>query len=69
VTTLLPLMMASRFLQKKIPALCFDGTAELKISPLMNSLLLQLLWAELALVRNGLNLEVGGSRFVVATKG
>jgi hypothetical protein len=62
-------MMASRFLQKTIPAHCFDGTAELKMSPLMKSLLLQLLWAELALVRNGLNLEVGGSRFVVATKG
>lgn len=68
VSTLLPAMMASRFLQKKVPDRNFDATAELKISPWLNSLFLQLLLIELAAIRKGFNFPVGGSRFVIARK-
>jgi hypothetical protein len=46
----------------------FDATAELKISPWLNSLFLQLLRAELVLIRKGFNFPAGGSRLVVARK-
>lgn len=68
VTTLLPAMMISRFLQKKLTDKQFDATAELKISPWLNSLFSQLLSAELALIKKGFNFPVGGSRLVVARK-
>lgn len=68
VTTLLPAMMISRFLQKKVSDKQFDATAELKISPWLNSLLSKLLRSELALIKRGVNFPVGGSRLVVARK-
>jgi len=68
VTTLLPAMMISRFLQKKVSDKQFDATAELRISPWLNSLFSQFLRTELALIRMGLNLPSGGSRLVVARK-
>jgi 2-polyprenyl-3-methyl-5-hydroxy-6-metoxy-1,4-benzoquinol methylase len=68
VTTLLPAMMISRFLQKKVSDKKFDGTAELKISPSLNALFSKLLGAELALIKRGFNFPVGGSRLVVARK-
>jgi SAM-dependent methyltransferase len=68
VTTLLPAMMISRFLQKKVTDKKFDATAELKISPWLNSLFVRMLSAELALIKKGFNFPVGGSRLVVATK-
>jgi SAM-dependent methyltransferase len=66
VTTLLPAMMISRFLQKKVSDKQFDATAELKISPWLNSLFSKLLSAELALIKRGFNFPVGGSRLTVA---
>lgn len=68
VTTLLPAMMISRFLSKKVSAKKFDATAELKISPWLNSIFSRLLNAELALIKRGFNFPVGGSRLVVAKK-
>jgi len=68
VTTLLPAMMISRLLQKKVPDKCFDATAELKITPWLNSLFFGLLGAELAVIKKGLNFPAGGSRLVVARK-
>lgn len=68
VTTLLPAMMISRFLQSKVADKKFDATAELKISPWLNALFSRLLGFELALIKRGLNFPVGGSRLVVARK-
>lgn len=68
VTTLLPAMMASRFLQGKVSNGNFDATAELKISPWLNSLFSKFLNAEFTLIKQGMNLPVGGSRLIVAKK-
>jgi SAM-dependent methyltransferase len=68
VTTLLPAMMVSRLLQKKVSNGKLDARAELKLSPWLNSLFFQLLQAELAFIKEGLNFPVGGSRLVVAKK-
>jgi SAM-dependent methyltransferase len=68
VTTLLPVMMISRFFQKKVSDKKFDATAELKISPWLNSLFFKILIADLALIKWGFNLPLGGSRLVVARK-
>lgn len=68
VTTLLPAMMISRFFQKKVTDKQFDATAELKISPWLNSLFSGMLSAELALIKNGVDFPVGGSRLVIAKK-
>ena len=68
ITTLLPAMIISRFLQKKVSDPKFDATAELKISPWLNSLFFQLLCTELAFIKKGFNFPVGGSRLVVAMK-
>jgi len=68
VTTLLPAMFISRFFQKKVSDQKFDASAELKISPWLNSLFLQLLRAELLFIKKGFNFPVGGSRLVVARK-
>jgi len=68
ITILLPAMMISRFLQKKNSDKEFDPSAELKISPWINTFFSNLLCAELALIKLGLNLPYGGSRLVVAKK-
>lgn len=68
ITTLLPAMMIARFRQKKILDKEFDATAELKISPWLNTFFLRILSAELALIKGGINLPFGGSRLVVAQK-
>jgi len=67
ITTLLPAMMIARFRQKMLDKE-FDATAELKISPWLNTLFLRILCAELALIKGGINLPFGGSRLVVAQK-
>ena len=67
VTTLLPAMMLSRALQRRKSG-AFDGSSEMKISPLINSLFESLLNLEFAGIRLGLNYPVGGSRLVVARK-
>jgi len=61
-------MMASRLLQKRKSDRKFDATAEVKISPWLNSLFFQFLRVELAFIRKGLSFPVGGSRLVVARK-
>jgi SAM-dependent methyltransferase len=68
VTTLLPAMMISRLLQKRVPDEQFDAAAELKISPWLNALFSRALGSELALIKRGFNFSVGGSRLVVARK-
>jgi SAM-dependent methyltransferase len=68
ITTLLPAMMIARFRQKKISEKEFDATAELKISPWLNTFFLKILCAELALIKAGINLPFGGSRLVIAQK-
>lgn len=68
VTSLLPVMMISRLFQRKISDEKFDGTAELKIPFWINSILFQLLSIELAVIKNGINYPVGGSRFIIAKK-
>ena len=68
ITTLLPAMMIARFRQKEVLDHEFDATAELKISPWLNSFFSRVLGAELALIKKGIDLPVGGSRLVVAQK-
>jgi SAM-dependent methyltransferase len=68
VTALLLPMMLSRLFQQKGKSKSFDATAELKIAPWMNGLFFQLLRSELALIRKGVNLPLGGSRLVMARK-
>jgi SAM-dependent methyltransferase len=68
VTTLLPFMMVSRFLQKKVSCGIVDAMAELKIPPWLNSLFFKMLSAEMSLIRKGFSFPIGGSRLVVARK-
>lgn len=68
VTTLLPPMLLSRLFQKDIKSASFDPAAELRITPWLNTLFLQLLRSELALIRKGATLPFGGSRLVVVRK-
>lgn len=68
VSSLLPAMFASRLVQKLSPKKNVDPLAEYRISPWLDSLFEKILGAELALIRNNINLPVGGSRLVVARK-
>ncbi len=68
VSSLLPAMVASRFLQRKMQAERFDAASELKISPWLNTTLFYILSAEIRLIKAGFNLPLGGSRLVVARK-
>jgi SAM-dependent methyltransferase len=68
VTTLLPAMMASRFMQRRCSSDTFDAAAELKIHPLLNFIFKIALKFELLAIRCGINLPIGGSRLIVARK-
>lgn len=68
VSFLLPVMALSRYLQKKVPDHEDDATKGLKISPWLNTLFFQLLGAESALIKKGMNFPLGGSRLIVARK-
>lgn len=68
VSSLLPAMFASRLVQKVSTKKYTDPTAELRISPWLNTLFEKVLNAELATIRNDINLPVGGSRLIVAKK-
>jgi SAM-dependent methyltransferase len=68
VTALLPAMITSRLLQKKVPDGKFDAASELKLYPWLNRLFETVLSGELCMIRNGMNFPVGGSRLVVARK-
>ncbi|MDB5988712.1 MAG: class SAM-dependent methyltransferase [Herbaspirillum sp.] len=68
ITSLLPAMMISRFLQKKVPDKQFDSTAELTIPSWLNAFFFRILSVELVLIKMGFNFPIGGSRLVVARK-
>lgn len=68
VTTLLPAMVISRFILKRFPATDSEAKDESKISPRLNQVFEKVLGAEVAMIRRGLNLPLGGSRLVVARK-
>ncbi|RYE40925.1 MAG: methyltransferase domain-containing protein [Hyphomicrobiales bacterium] len=68
VTALLPALALSRVRHRKADADSFDPLAEFNISRWVNRLLEQVLAAERAMIRRGLDLPVGGSRLIVARK-
>lgn len=68
VTTLLPVMLASRMLQKRRTDK-FDPMAEFKIGRALNTAFGLLLKLELSGIKRGLNYPMGGSRLLVASKG
>jgi SAM-dependent methyltransferase len=67
VSTLLPAMWASRFTISH-SAKDINASAEARLSPRINRLFEILLGAEFELIRNGVNLPLGGSRLIVARK-
>lgn len=67
VSSLLPAMWASRFTQK-CSAKGIDASAEARISPGLNRIFEIFLGAEVAMIRNGVNFQMGGSRLIVARK-
>jgi SAM-dependent methyltransferase len=68
VSSLLPAMFVSRMFQKRKSEKKIDATAELRISSWLNYLFEAMLSAEVALIRGGINLPIGGSRLIVARK-
>lgn len=66
VSLLLPLMLGSRLAARNTAE--FNPRAEFEIPPAINASLEYILAVERALVRAGLNLPAGGSRFIVARK-
>ena len=68
VSTLLPAMYLSRLLQRKKTNMDMDDVAGLRINPILNKIFEWLLNFELALIRVGVALPVGGSRLLVARK-
>ncbi len=67
VSVLLPAMALSRFVKRDTGG-AIDPLAELKMSPLANRVLKQLMSVESWLIRHGINFPLGGSRLVVARK-
>ena len=68
VSTLLPVMYLSRLLQRNKINMNIDSMAGLRINPVLNKILEWFLRFELALIRVGVSLPVGGSRLLVARK-
>jgi SAM-dependent methyltransferase len=68
VSALLPAMYLSRLLQKNKTNMSMDDVAGLRVNPILNKFLERLLEGELALIRVGVILPVGGSRLLVARK-
>lgn len=66
VSLLLPLLLASRLVQRNSKD--YDPLAEFEIPSLLNKVLEIVLNIERKLISAGINLPVGGSRFVVARK-
>ena len=67
VSILLPAMWTSRFTQKRFTR-GVDASPEARISPVLNRIFEIFLGLEIAMIRNGVNFSVGGSRFIVARK-
>ena len=68
VSTLLPAMYLSRLLKKNKMEVNMDAVAELRINPILNKIFEWFLYFELALIRVGVSLPIGGSRLLVARK-
>ena len=68
VTILLPAMVLSRLLRRNKAVEEIDVRAELQLPPLMNTIFGFLLSCEVALIKLGITLPIGGSRLVVARK-
>lgn len=68
VTILLPAMYLSRLLKRNKMDVSIDAMAELRINPILNKVFEWLLNFELALIRMGIILPMGGSRLLVARK-
>ena len=68
VSTLLPAMYLSRLLQRNNLDVSMDVMAELRINSILNKIFEWLLNFELALIRLGFSLPLGGSRLLVARK-
>jgi SAM-dependent methyltransferase len=67
VSLLLPLMLASRFLQRQ-EGECYDPLTELRIGGVTNTLLERAMNIERAAISAGLDFPVGGSLLMVARK-
>ena len=67
VTSLLPAMLLSRTIQK-LSRKATIPDAGLNLSPWLNLVFEKILNAEIQLIRNGINLPVGGTRLVVVRK-
>ncbi|MNE99192.1 hypothetical protein D3C80_1978310 [compost metagenome] len=61
-------MYLSRLMQKDAAGVKPDEMAELRINPALNRCFEWVLNFELAMIRRGINLSLGGSRLVVARK-
>jgi trans-aconitate methyltransferase len=68
VSTLLPAMYLSRLLKSNKTDMSMDDVTGLRINPVLNKLFEWLLNFEVMLIRTGVTLPVGGSRFLVARK-
>jgi SAM-dependent methyltransferase len=67
VTSLLPAMMISRWLQKKSKS-TFNPAGELKINTFANSIFYLLMRLEIIGIKLGFSYSVGGSRLIIARK-
>lgn len=68
VSALLPAMYLTRLLQRNKAIMNIDDVTGLRINPSLNKILEWLLSFDLALIRAGISLPVGGSRLLVACK-
>ena len=68
VSTLLPAMYLSRLLQRNKTDMKMDDVAGLRVNPILNNIFEWLLRFELALIRVGVSLPIGGSLLLVALK-
>lgn len=68
VSTLLPAMYLSRLLKRNKMDVSMDAMAELRINPILNRIFEWMLNFELALIRVGVALPLGGSRLLIARK-
>lgn len=66
VSLLLPMMVASRLSRKD--ALADDPNAELRLSPVLNRMLLAVMAVERVLIKVGMRFPIGGSGLLVARK-
>lgn len=68
VSFLLPAMYLSRLIARDKAAMEIEGVPGLRVNPVLNVVFEWVLKFELALVRAGLSLPIGGSRLLVARK-